>query len=228
MSVDEENEDYRAASPPCFLEDVNPAYSGLGDNAKASVVRWRRKERERLVSSRRALSPASWQRYSDNIMLRLKDVLGAAGGCVISFYWPIRGEPDLRPVMSEFAQGGAILALPVVAQKMAPLVFRVWAPGDPLERGVWNIPVPLVTANTVLPDIILAPVVGFDAACFRLGYGGGYFDRTLASLSHKPRVVGVGYEIAAMPSIYPQPHDIPMDRIITEERVLHRERALST
>jgi 5,10-methenyltetrahydrofolate synthetase len=83
-----------------------------------------------------------------------------------------------------------------------------------LERGIWNIPVP-AKGDEVIPTVTIAPLVGFDAACFRLGYGGGYFDRTLASLESRPTVIGVGYAFAAIATIRPQRHDIPMDWIVT-------------
>ncbi|MEP4420404.1 MAG: 5-formyltetrahydrofolate cyclo-ligase, partial [Nitratireductor sp.] len=110
---------------------------------------------------------------------------------------------------------GGTLALPVVVEKAAPLVFRDWRPGMKLEKGVWNIPVP-PAAPAVIPDIVISPVVGFDPANYRLGYGGGFFDRTLAALPARPTVIGVGYAAAAIATIYPQPHDIAMDFIVTE------------
>jgi 5,10-methenyltetrahydrofolate synthetase len=96
------------------------------------------------------------------------------------------------------------------------LIFRTWTPSEPLERGIGGIPVP-TGGDTVVPDILLAPVVGFDSACFRLGYGGGYFDRTLAAVRCRPRVFGVGYACLRIPTIHPQPHDVPMDVVVTEE-----------
>jgi len=109
------------------------------------------------------------------------------------------------------------LALPVVVEKAKPLIFREWWPGISMNHGVWNIPVP-AAGEPVEPDALLVPVVGFDRRRYRLGYGGGYYDRTLAALSAKPRAVGVGFELSQLATIYPQPHDIPMDLIVTERR----------
>jgi 5,10-methenyltetrahydrofolate synthetase len=106
-----------------------------------------------------------------------------------------------------------------VVEKGRPLVFRVWRQGDKLERGVWNIPVP-AEGEPVFPDIVIAPLVGFDPSNYRLGYGGGFFDRTLAAMPKKPLVIGVGYMSSALPTIYPQPHDIPMDAIVTEKGIV--------
>jgi 5-formyltetrahydrofolate cyclo-ligase len=117
---------------------------------------------------------------------------------------------------------GATCALPVVISSQAPLVFRRWQRGAALTPGVWKIPVP-AEGEDVVPDIVIAPLVGFDPDCYRLGHGGGFFDRTLASLARRPRIVGVGYARLALRTIYPQPHDIPMDVIVTEEgAVAHR------
>jgi 5,10-methenyltetrahydrofolate synthetase len=86
-----------------------------------------------------------------------------------------------------------------------------------MERGIWNIPQP-ATPETLVPELALAPVVGFTEDCYRLGYGGGYFDRTLATLAPRPRVLGVGLELQAIATIQPQPHDIRLDAILTEAK----------
>ena len=101
-----------------------------------------------------------------------------------------------------------------------PLLFRIWADGDSLGRGVWNIPIPREDAEVAVPDVVIAPVIGFDRGCYRLGYGGGFYDRTLAALAKKPRLFGVGYNQAAIATIYPQWHDIPMDKVVTETGVI--------
>ena len=88
-----------------------------------------------------------------------------------------------------------------------------------MVRGDWNIPVPPSDAPAVTPDIVLAPLVGWDGAGYRLGYGGGYFDRTLASLSSRPFAIGIGFQSARLPTIHPQPHDIALDVILTEAGV---------
>lgn len=88
-----------------------------------------------------------------------------------------------------------------------------------MVRGDWNIPVPPPESEVVTPDVALAPLVGWDRAGYRLGYGGGYFDRTLAHLAPRPFVIGIGLQAAELATIYPQPHDVPLDAIITEEGV---------
>lgn len=135
-------------------------------------------------------------------------------GRILSLYWPIRSEPDLRGLAGPLSALGLRLALPVVDQPGCPLIFRAWAPGDSMVRGHWNIPVP-ARDDRVQPDIALAPLVGWDADGFRLGYGGGYFDRTLAR-SPRPLAIDVGPEAARLATIFPQPHDIRLDAIVTE------------
>lgn len=208
------------ASPPCYMHEIDPVYMGLSqaDDATAfdDVMRWRKAERKRLLAARLDLPPAERRLYAARIVDHLSHVIGAATGKVLSLYWPIKGEPDLRPLAERLSTEGVILALPVVTEKARPLEFHRWQPGAALKPGFWNIPVP-EKSDPVTPDILLAPVVGFDAENYRLGYGGGYFDRTLAAIGNSPRVIGVGYANAALRTIYPQRHDIVMDMIVTEE-----------
>ncbi len=178
------------------------------------VARWRKAERERLIAARLAISADVRAAMSAQIAERLDEIVGAVSGRIVSLYWPFRGEPDLRPWMASLVARGSTPALPVVVEKARPLVFRAYRPGDRLEKGVWNIPVP-AEGDPVIPDVVIAPLVGVDVQNYRLGYGGGFFDRTLASLPIKPLVIGVGYDMQRIPSIHPQPHDIPMDRIVT-------------
>lgn len=182
---------------------------------RADVARWRKSERERLISIRSAMPVEERRSHADSIATWLDRALGDLSGRIVSVYWPIRGEPDLRPWMERLTGQGGTCALPFVVQPRAPLEFRVWHKGAPLRPGVWNIPVP-VDGPTVIPDIVLAPVVGFDRACYRLGHGGGYYDRTLAILPRKPQILGIGYERLRIPTIYPQTHDVPMDKVVTE------------
>jgi len=136
----------------------------------------------------------------------------------LGVYWPFRAEFDPRPLIDWAVAEARIVALPVVVDKKGPLEYRAWRPGEGLVDGVWNIPVP-EKRDVVSPAIVLAPLVGFDAACYRLGYGGGYFDRTLASLPASVVAIGVGYAEAAIRTIHPLAHDIPLDAIVTDQGV---------
>ncbi len=212
------------ASPPCFMHEVDPAYMGLAAAAdprqRADVMRWRKAERERLIGARLAMASEARRAHGERIAANLENAIGDVTGLTISAYWPFRGEPDLRAFLERVVARGGRTALPVVIARATPLVFRAWARGEKLERGVWNIPQPASDAAVVLPDVVIAPVVGYDPECYRLGYGGGFFDRTLASMPKKPRVFGVGYRRQAVATIYPQPHDIPMDAVVTEDGIV--------
>lgn len=183
---------------------------------RAAIMAWRKAERERLIAARMAAGAAERQDWSGRIAEGLDGVIGGVQGRIVSVYWPFRGEPDLRPWMKRVEERGGRCALPIVIEKGRPLAFRLWKEGEPLVRGVWNIPVP-ADGPDVVPDISIAPVVGYDPQCYRLGYGGGFFDRTLASFAAKPRVIGVGYGLQAIATIHPLPHDIAMDAIVTEQ-----------
>ncbi|MFU0505174.1 5-formyltetrahydrofolate cyclo-ligase [Pseudaminobacter sp. NGMCC 1.201702] len=206
------------ASPPCFMHELGPDYGvdAPGGDGWTDVLRWRRAERKRLIDERLGVDAEERKVLSTRIATGLDRVVGKSGSRIVSAYWPFRGEPDLRDWMIRMHGRGARIALPVVIKNGWPLEFRIWAPGDPLVRGVWNILVP-AHGPAVQPDVVVAPVVGFDEANYRLGYGGGFFDRTLAAMPRRPLVVGVGYVAGKIRTIYPQDHDIPMDVIVTDE-----------
>ena len=213
----------RYASPPCMAAEVDPAYFdplAVDPEQARDVVRWRRAERTRLRAERDALSVADRQAAGAAIVGHLADLLrkrfGTMRGRVFSGYWPIKGEPDLRPLLAALDAEGALVALPLVEVKAAPLVFRRWTRKTRMVRGDWNIPVPPPEVEAVTPEIALAPVVGWTAEGFRLGYGGGYFDRTLAALLPRPFTIGIGFQSARLSTIYPQPHDIALDAVVTE------------
>jgi 5-formyltetrahydrofolate cyclo-ligase len=187
----------------------------------ADVRRWRKAERERLLDVRRAVEPADRDRFADAIARGIDKLLAEVNGQVVSGYWPIKGEPNLMRWMEGLEARGLTCCLPVVVQPNTPLVFKEWRRGMKMIPGIWNIPMPAESA-IVTPDVLLAPVLGFDDACYRLGNGGGYFDRTLATLRPHPLVIGVGYSGLAIRTIYPQPHDVPMDVIVTEQGLVKR------
>ena len=185
------------------------------------AARWRKAERSRLLALRKSVPLAQRAQMDTKIIERLSTRLNKPER-IIGFYWPIQNEPDLRPLIKTLCDRGVVCALPVVVAKDAPLSFRCYSPGDQLEAGVWDIPIP-VNGVEVLPDVLLAPVVGFDHKGYRLGYGGGFFDRTMATLKPPPQLIGVGYEIARVPTIFPQAHDKPADIIVTEASVVETD-----
>lgn len=211
-------DDDEGGTSACFAHELQQLADGsfvaVDEQQRRDVMRWRKSERERLIAVRLEVLASEREAWARAIAAHVAENEDFEGRTV-SFYWPFRGEPDLRPLMETVIAAGGACALPVVVEKGRPLEFRAYTPGDRLERGIWNIPVPAEGA-VVTPDIVIAPVVGFDPAAFRLGYGGGYFDRTLAAMAPKPCVIGVGYELARIATIFPQPHDIPMSAIVTQ------------
>jgi len=181
------------------------------------VKTWRRTERERLIALRMALPPAERRAMSARITAPLREIVVERPG-ILGIYWPFRAEFDPRPLVDSLGADGRQFALPVVIDRRGPLEYRAWAPGEALVAGVWDIPIP-ERREIVLPTMVLAPVVGFDRAGYRLGYGGGYFDRTLGAMNPRPLAIGVGFAAQAIDTIYPQPFDIPMDLIVTEAGV---------
>lgn len=209
----------RFASSPCFAHEI-PA--GPKPLPPSEVSAWRKAQRESLIAARLAIPAETRAQVAAQVATVLDAEIVPAPGMVISLYWPFRGELDLRGWMATAHARGARIALPIVAAKAQPLIFREWWPGCPMERGVWNIPNPAGTPF-VTPTVVIAPLVGYDPGGYRLGYGGGFFDRTLAALSPRPKVIGVGHPAAAISTIHAQPHDIPMDLIVTgTDRVLRR------
>lgn len=183
---------------------------------RTDIMAWRKAERERLIGERMALSQSARAEGSRHIIEALTNRIGPVGGRRVSFYWPFRGEPDLRPLAERLIRQGGTALLPVVTEKGKPMLFRPWTPGGPLVRGIWNIPVP-DTSEEGTPDVVIAPLVGFDGDNYRLGYGGGFFDRTLEALATRPLVIGVGYGLQRLNTIHPLAHDIPMDEIIAPD-----------
>lgn len=221
-----EDSPFSCASPPCMAHELADGQDGsffvVDEEQRRDVARWRKSERERLIAARLAYSADARKRWSEEIAAGVAEFAGNFSGRIVSFYWPFRGEPDLRPLMQTVREQGGEAALPIVVEKGKPLVFRTWRQGEALEKGVWNIPFPS-GGREVVPDIVLAPVVGFDGDCYRLGYGGGFFDRTLAAMAAMPLAIGVGHECARIATIFPQPHDVPMDAVVTPGAITSRQ-----
>ncbi len=210
-------------TPPQEAEPQGPDPAS-GNGPWVTVAAWRKSERARLLAERQAVPGRLRQRMAPLILDSLETHVPNLRDAAIGLYWPIRAEIDLRRLTDSCAGTDAIFALPVVIEKRAPLEFHRWRPGDRLTRGVWNIPVP-ATRELVTPDVLLVPLLGHDDAGYRLGYGGGYYDRTLAAMNPRPQAIGIGYAHARIETIQPQPHDIPMDAIITEQGITHFDRS---
>lgn len=185
------------------------------------LAAWRRDLRRTLLDRRLAAGAAQRQCWAQSILASLQALLGRPDGRVLGFCWPYQGEADVTPVVRRWIEGGGIAALPVVLRPRQPMVFRRWDPSAAMTRGVYDIPIP-ADAPEVLPQLLLVPLTGFDEAGYRLGYGGGFFDRTVAEMRPRPQLIGVGFELSRIDSIHPQAHDVPMDLIVTERGVVPR------
>lgn len=188
----------------------------------ADLRAWRKAQRSTLVERRMALSAETlneYRRAMDNWLRRGFPNLHRG---VLALCWPFKHEYDARFLAREMRDKGATTVLPVVVAPRTPLVFREWHPGVKLVPGVYDIPYPADSPEHT-PDTVLLPMNGFDSGGYRLGYGGGFFDRTLASMERRPLVIGVSYELARMDTIYPQPYDIPMDYVVTERGIYRRD-----
>lgn len=176
---------------------------------------WRDARRRELTAARFAVPAPLRRQWNEAIKQQLQTRFAALQGMVVGGYWPFRGEFDPRFFLHHLRRGGARTALPVVVARNAPLQFRAWWPGAPMRRAALGLPVPEGT-EVLAPQALLIPPLGFDARGYRLGYGGGYFDRTLAALPEQPLKIGVAFELSRMATIRPQWHDIAMDFIVTE------------
>lgn len=138
---------------------------------------------------------------------------------VIAGYWRIRDELDCQPILIRLMDSGQKVVLPVVQGQEAPLDLRVWEADQPLYEAGFGTLAPSDLAPRAEPDIVLMPLLGFDNAGTRLGYGGGYYDRTLASLGRKPMLVGLAFAAQEVPHIPREAHDVPLDALVTEQGV---------
>ena len=173
----------------------------------------RKLQRARLIEARHALTDRP--RLEAALQDRARAWLEQTDVLTLGFYSPIRGEPDLRAVIAHWlsVDPRRVAALPAIDGSM--LRYHAWTEDSRLQPGSYGIPV-CVGDAIVQPHCLMIPCVGFDRERYRLGFGGGYYDRTLAALSPRPLVVGIAFEVSRLESIDPQPHDVQMDLVITE------------
>jgi 5-formyltetrahydrofolate cyclo-ligase len=171
--------------------------------------------RRTLIAARLALAPERRERLSEQARQHLQQRADLRRFESLGIYWPVRGEIDVRDLARAQLARGCDVALPVVVTPFAAVEFWRWEPQAPLTRGVWNIPIP-AQRRLIQPQALIVPLVGFDERHYRLGYGGGYYDRTLAQAAPRPFCIGLGYALGRLDSIYPQTHDIAMDVIVTD------------
>ena len=200
------------------LNDVWPANPGI---ARVSVLEIKQQMRERAIARRQAMpldTKTTGERHGAQFFEVFGEELDRMTGRVVSGYWPIRGELDVRPLLNRLADRNFTCALPVVIGRAQPLMFRKWAPGDQLIDGGFGTRVPANTAVEVIPDIVLAPLLAFDDTGSRLGYGGGYYDRTLRQLRRGGSVlaVGVAFDSQRVDAVPCRDGDERLDWVITQ------------
>ena len=188
--------------------------SELGSEWISFRAAWRR---ERLAA-REAMPELEHALASAAIDAHLTSLIAPRPPRTIAFCWPVKKEFDCRPLIGRLLADGWQACQPVVVTKEAPMIFRTWQPEAAMATDCFGIPVPAGGA-TAVPDIILLPLVAFDEQGYRLGYGGGYFDRTLARMAARPLTIGVGFELGRLESLQPRHHDIRLDVIVTEQRL---------
>lgn len=171
--------------------------------------------RREKLAARLALDPPTHAALSAALEQHLTALLLPLVPQILAFCAPVRGEFDARPLVSGLIDRGWRAAIPVVAAVDAPMSFHVWTPASAMRADRYGVPIPQDGAE-VIPDIVLLPLVAFDARGFRLGYGGGYFDRTLAAMVPRPQAIGIGFELGEVPDIRPEAHDIGLDAVVTE------------
>ena len=179
------------------------------------------KLRSEALARRDALPAAERQAAAEAVAARTFP-LPLAPGVIVSGFMPMKSEISPLPLMRKLAGQGARLALPVIAGRGKPLTMRAWTFGEPLSAGVWGIREPEPEAAEVEPDILLVPLLAFDRAGYRLGYGGGYYDRTIARLRGRKRVtaVGIAYAAQEVPAVPKTPGDARLDLVLTEQEAI--------
>jgi 5,10-methenyltetrahydrofolate synthetase len=190
---------------------------------------FRKRLREHSIAAREAMDDIERTRCSARIGASLADLLVDIGPRRLGFCWPFRGEVDVRETVGAWLAQDAsrVAGLPVVTAPRTAMTFRRWAPGAAMIDDAYGIAIP-ARDERLLPDCLVLPLVAFDDAGHRLGYGAGCFDRTIAALAaagQRPTLIGLGFEYLRCRTIHPQPHDAPLDWLITEAGVFRREGA---
>jgi 5-formyltetrahydrofolate cyclo-ligase len=188
---------------------------------RRDIIAWRKEKRAELIAARMALTSSAHNAASAELGKRLTSVFAPMSRTLVGAYWPFRREYNVLGFLEWLTGRRHEVALPVVLGKGLPLEFRRWSRDMEMASGVYDIPYP-ARGEAVQPAVLIIPMVGFDEAGYRLGYGGGFYDRTLASYAKKPLCIGVGFELGRLATIHPLPHDIPMDWLATEQGLYWR------
>jgi 5-formyltetrahydrofolate cyclo-ligase len=178
--------------------------------------------RQEALRRRGALDPEIKQSFTARLAREGLAIAQRLDPRATSVFLPINDEPDTLPLIAALARHGFRTALPVTISRAAPLVFRLWRPGEATRLGALNIPEPLASAQAVDPDLLFVPMACFDRRGHRVGYGAGHYDRSLAGLRAKGTIaaVGIAYSVTEAPEIPDEPHDQRLDFILTERELI--------
>ena len=212
--------DNNAPSEP-FSPGEGPAYRA---DQKAQKAAWRKD----LIDRRQRMEDRIWR--SEQLQRVMRVWLISRPDAVIGAYWPIKGEFDPLPALFRWQEAGREedaksaarhrrIGLPVVNKVDKTLTFYTWYPGCPMEEDAYGIPKPKDT-EIIQPTLLFVPCVGYGPGGYRLGYGGGFYDRTLAALVPKPFTVGLGFTDGFLSDLEPEPHDVPLDAILNDNGVV--------
>jgi 5-formyltetrahydrofolate cyclo-ligase len=188
--------------------------------AEASATEKSRLRAEAIA--RRDALPADQRQAAAEAIAARPFPLPIAAGTIVSGFMPLKSEINPLPLMSKLTEQGALLALPVIGGRGQPLTMREWTWGEPLIAGVWGIREPQPQARAVDPDIVLAPLLAFDRKGHRLGYGGGYYDLTIAQLRGRKTIaaIGIAFAVQEVSTVPAMPRDAPLDLLLTERGVI--------
>lgn len=200
-----------AALPDSTVNDGSPRQQ----NGQDGLAQDKALLRSHLKARRRAIDPVLKKAWDERIAAQVLAWWQAHPHAALGVYWPLAGEPDLYPAYAEMAAAGVRLALPVVVERHAPLRFAEWIPGEATVTDQLGVAVPAALRMVARPPALLVPCLGFNAAGYRVGYGGGFYDRTLAP-APRPSTVGIAYACQLV-EFDGDAHDVPLDRVITEE-----------
>ena len=185
-----------------------------------NLIHDKRTLRSAMLAWRSGLEEAERRAASDGLLATLRRERPIDSPAVVSGFWPIKDEIDIRPLMIELFNQGCQLALPVVQGKALPLIFRAWRPGDPLEAGVFGTLQPSAKREVIEPDALIVPLLACDPGGWRVGYGGGFYDRTLMDLRAQRNVtaIGVAFDGQCVAAVPHGPDDQRLDWLLTERR----------
>ncbi|MFT5532522.1 MAG: 5-formyltetrahydrofolate cyclo-ligase [Burkholderiaceae bacterium] len=201
------------------MNRTEPSIAWGGSGSEADLAQHKEVLRGQLLALRKTLTDSNRAKACQAISQHLLNWQAGSTAATLAVYWPIRGEPDLTDAYRQLAARGVQLALPITSGPATPLLFAAWTPGQPMAPDAFGVPVPAPDGrrNMLVPDAILIPCVGVSAQRYRLGYGGGMYDRTLALLPSVP-TIGIAFDCARS-DFTAAAHDIRLRALITESGI---------